>query len=126
MAARALAHEPVRVVDDQWGSPTSAHDLADHIIDLMTIGVPAGTYHGTNGGAATWFDLARAVYEELGADAALVSPVASDGFPTRARRPAWSVLGRDATIREGATPMRGWREALADVVVRIAREPMGD
>ena len=119
MVARALAATEVRVVDDQHGAPTSAADLAHHIIDLVEAGIRTGTHHGTNAGAATWFAFAREIYRLLGADPGLVSPVATSEHPTPAARPAWSVLGHEATVRAGVRPMRDWVEALADVLPRI-------
>lgn len=119
MAARALGSVAVKVVDDQHGTPTSADDLAHHIIDLVEAGIRTGTHHGTNAGTATWFAFAREIYRLLGAEPGLVSPVATSEHPTPAARPAWSVLGHEATVRAGVQPMRDWVEALADVLPRI-------
>ena len=119
MAARALAGDAVRVIDDQHGAPTSADDLAGHIIDLVTAGVGAGTYHGTNTGAATWFGFAREIYRLLGVDPGLVSSIHASEYPARAARPAWSILGTDNTARAGVAPMRPWSEALAEALPRI-------
>ena len=75
-------------------------------------GIAPGIYHGTNAGATTWFGLARAVFELLGADPERVRPTTSAAFVRPAPRPAYSVLGHDAWVREGLEPMRPWRDAL--------------
>ena len=121
MLRRALAGTAVRVVDDQHGQPTLSTDLAWHIIDLVTIGAPAGTYHGTNSGATTWFQFARLIYELAGADTSLVSPVPSSEYPTPATRPSNSVLGHARTISAGVPEMRSWDDALRASISNIMK-----
>lgn len=112
MLRRALSGAAVRVVDDQLGQPTLADDLARHIIDLVTSGAPVGVYHGTNSGRATWCDLAREIFDLAGAGTGLVSPVGTSEYPTRAVRPANSVLGHARTVEAGVAEMRQWDLAL--------------
>lgn len=112
MLRRALSGAAVRVVDDQLGQPTLADDLARHIVDLVTSGAPVGVYHGTNSGQATWCDLAREIFDLAGAGTGLVSPVDTSEYPTRAVRPANSVLGHARTLNAGVTEMRQWDVAL--------------
>lgn len=106
----------VRVVDDQRGNPTYARDLADGLLELAARTwerpVPGGILHATNAGAATWYDLARAVFEEVGADPARVQPCTSAEFARPAPRPAYSVLDGAAWAAAGLTPLRPWRVAL--------------
>lgn len=111
MLRRALAGAAVRVVEDQFGQPTLAEDLARHIIDIVASSTPFGVYHGTNSGSASWYDFATALYEFAGADTSLVSPVASTEYPTKAVRPSNSVLGHDRTVTAGMSEMRPWRDA---------------
>ncbi|SFO94191.1 dTDP-4-dehydrorhamnose reductase [Geodermatophilus dictyosporus] len=121
MAGRAAAGAPVSVVDDQVGSPTWSAGLA---AGLVTVGERAGPVppllHLTDAGAVSWFGLARAVYEELGADAGLVSPTSTAAFPRPAPRPPWSVLDGSAWLAAGLPAPRPWREALA-LAVRTLR-----
>lgn len=100
------------VVDDQRGQPTWTRDLAEQIVALVDSGAPAGIYHGTNSGEATWFDFAQAVLEESGADPSRITPTDSSSFVRPAPRPAYSVLGHGNWSAVGLSPMRPWREAL--------------
>ncbi len=110
--------DTLRVVDDQRGCPTYARDLADGLLELASRadGIPGGILHATNAGEATWFDLARAVFEEIGADPERVHPCSSDEFVRPAPRPAYSVLDDSAWVGAGLTPLRPWREALHEAI----------
>lgn len=108
--------DTVEVVDDQRGQPTWTHDLARHLIDLVTSGAPAGTYHGTASGDVTWCGLVRHLLELTGSDPARVHPTTTDRFPRPAPRPAYSVLGHRRWADAGLVPMRAWDEALAEAV----------
>ncbi|MDP9429049.1 MAG: dTDP-4-dehydrorhamnose reductase, partial [Actinomycetota bacterium] len=97
MAGRALDGAPVSVVDDQVGSPTWAADLAAGLVALGVRPEPVPpVLHRTDAGAVSWYGLAHAVYEEVGADPALVTPTTTAAFPRPAPRPAWSVLDGSA------------------------------
>ena len=100
------------VVDDQIGQPTWTGDLARQLIALVDADAPAGVYHGTNAGQASWFDFARAVFEVAGLDPERVLPTDSSAFVRPAPRPSYSVLGHDAWARVGVPAPRDWREAL--------------
>ncbi|MBO0827937.1 MAG: dTDP-4-dehydrorhamnose reductase [Streptosporangiales bacterium] len=106
----------VDVVTDQRGQPTWALDIADRLVRLGHSGAPAGVYHATNGGSASWYDLAREVFTLAGADADRVRPTTSEAFRRPAPRPAYSVLASTAAERHGLPPMRHWRDALAAAV----------
>ncbi len=116
MLRLAASHDTVSVVTDQVGQPTWTGDLAARIVELVRSDAPAGTYHGTNAGQASWFDFTRAIYQELGLDPERVLPTDSTAFVRPAPRPAYSVLGHDGWQRAGLAPMRDWREALAAAV----------
>ncbi|MEV6214224.1 dTDP-4-dehydrorhamnose reductase [Nocardia sp. NPDC051833] len=112
--------ETVTVVDDQLGSPTSAADLAAALLELSTRPAAPRVLHATNSGTATWFDLAVAVFTEVGADPARVLPCDSSAFPRPAPRPSYSVLSPAAWDAAGLTPLRPWRSALADALRRLS------
>lgn len=112
--------DTVTVVDDQLGSPTSAADLAAALLELSTRPDAPRVLHATNSGTATWFDLAVAVFTEVGADPARVLPCDSSAFPRPAPRPAYSVLSPAAWDAAGLTPLRPWRSALADALRRVS------
>lgn len=104
--------DTVDVVDDQLGSPTYAVDLAAGLLELANRPAAPRLLHATNTGRATWFELARAVFEEIGADPDRVRPCDSTAFPRPARRPAYSVLSDRSWVAAGLTPFRPWRAAL--------------
>lgn len=114
MASLARAAQPVRVVSDQRGNPTWAADLAEGLIALALASerIPKGVLHCVNTTAATWFDLARAVFVEAGADPELVRPCRSTEYPRPATRPANSVLDTAEWTAAGLPPLRPWRAAL--------------
>lgn len=106
------SRDSVEVVDDQRGSPTWSRDVAQAIVSLVAARAPAGTYHATSSGDTTWCGLARAVFEELGADPERVHPTTTDRFPRPAPRPAYSVLGHGAWADAGVAPIGEWRRRL--------------
>ncbi|HXA63030.1 MAG TPA: dTDP-4-dehydrorhamnose reductase [Streptosporangiaceae bacterium] len=116
MVRLAAERDTVDVVDDQYGQPTWTMDLAAQLVALVTAEAPPGVYHGTNAGRTSWYGLAREVFTLLGLDPARVRPVAGEAFPRPASRPANSVLGHDGWAAAGLTPMRAWREALAEAL----------
>ena len=104
----------VRVVIDQVGQPTSASDLAKQLVELGLSNSPAGIYHGTNSGQATWFEFAQEIFKLSGANVGRVTPVSSSEYPRPAKRPSYSVLSHDAWANTSVNPLRDWRSALAD------------
>lgn len=116
MLRLAASNDTVSVVDDQVGQPTWTADLARQIVELVDSEAPAGVYHGTNAGSASWFEFARAVFESNGLDPERVRPTDSSAFVRPAPRPAFSVLGHGSWAAAGLSPMRPWREALAEAV----------
>jgi dTDP-4-dehydrorhamnose reductase len=109
----------VRVVNDQVGQPTSASDLAKQLVELGLSKSPAGIYHGTNSGKATWFEFAQEIFKLTGADVGRVTPVSSSEYPRPAMRPPYSVLSHDAWANTSVNPLRDWRIALADAMPAI-------
>lgn len=118
MARLAAERDTLRVVDDQHGSPTWTADLADGLVALAQGAeqVPAGVLHCVNAGATTWFGLARAVFEEIGADPERVQPCTTAEFPRPAPRPANSVLDTGGWTAAGLPALRPWRAALTAAV----------
>jgi dTDP-4-dehydrorhamnose reductase len=108
--ARARAGEPLRVVDDQRGSPTMSADLAAALATLMDSG-ERGTFHVTNSGECTWHDLAVAACEDAGIRAE-VGRLSTAELARPARRPAYSVLDTERYTLAAGAAMPGWRDAL--------------
>ena len=111
MLALAKDRDLLRVVDDQFGSPTSTLELAPALWDVLELGQEQ-VYHAACDGECTWFGLACATLEEGGVQGVEIEPCTTDEFPRPARRPAHSVLdcGRLEQLR-GRT-LAPWREAL--------------
>jgi dTDP-4-dehydrorhamnose reductase len=120
MANLALNEEgEVRVINDQIGQPTFARDLAKQIVELVLSEAPAGIYHGTNSGQATWFEFAQEIFKLVGAEASRVIPISTSEFSRPARRPAYSVLGHDAWAGTSVPAMRSWKIALEEAMPAI-------
>jgi dTDP-4-dehydrorhamnose reductase len=102
----------VSVVNDQRGSPTWSRDLAGGLVAIGGSAAEPGIYHCTNAGETTWFGLAQAIFEELGADPGRVSPTTTEAFPRPAPRPAYSVLGNRRWRAANLPAMPHWRDAL--------------
>lgn len=102
----------IQVVDDQYGQPTWTVPVAEHIADLIAVRAPAGIYHATSVGQATWCELAREVFTLLGTDPGRVQAVSSDAVRRPAPRPGCSVLGHEGWARAGLAPLPDWRALL--------------
>lgn len=109
----------VRVVNDQVGQPTSASDLAKQLVELGLSISPAGIYHGTNSGQATWFEFAQEIFNLAGADVGRLTPVSSSEYQRPAKRPSYSVLSHDAWVSTSVESLRDWQIALADAMPAI-------
>jgi dTDP-4-dehydrorhamnose reductase len=111
--------DSIGVVADQRGTPTLAEDLAAFIFSLVSSDCEAyGTYHFTNEGETTWYDFAREIHR-LGREHGLlerdceIKALTTDQYPTKAKRPAYSVLSKEKcrTVL-GVTPP-DWKTSLA-------------
>lgn len=101
------------VVNDQFGRPTFAADLAGAIRRLVDKRV-TGVVHFANAGDATWFELATEALLREGHGDVRVRPVPTGEFPRPAPRPRWSVLDTALYERLTGCAPRSWREALGD------------
>lgn len=110
--------ETLNVVDDQWGCPTYVSVLTDRILEMLAVEKSGAAdtrghiHHLTDGGRATWFDLARTVFRYLGADPDRVRPCTSEEFPRPAPRPKFSVLADASWSELGFAPPEDWRRSL--------------
>lgn len=112
------SREEVRVVSDQYGSPTYAPHLARAIGRLIET-ESFGTYHLAGSGQASWYELARTLYELLGI-ARPVVPVATADFPRPAERPRYAAL---TTIQSPRIVLPPWREGLAEFARAVGEKP---
>jgi dTDP-4-dehydrorhamnose reductase len=106
--------KPLKVVNDQVGSPTYTMDLAQATLGLIDVGA-SGIWHVTNSEQTTWYDFAAAIFREFNLGPSL-SSISSDEWkstrPDSAIRPRYSVLDVEPVAKSLGQPMRSWREAL--------------
>ena len=115
---RLLAEkDALRVVNDQFGSPTLTDDLARLLRELMGRGY--GIYHATNSGVCTWYEFAVEIAERQGICKQII-PVTSEEFDRPAKRPANSALNDTMLRLEGIPPLRHWEDALDDYLSRTS------
>lgn len=101
----------VGVVADQIGSPTFTPDLAVLLVDMITT-EKYGVYHATNEGYCSWYEFACEIFKTAGMDQVKVSPLTSDAFPVKAKRPANSRMDKTALDRAGFNRLPSWQDAL--------------
>ncbi|MBA4356232.1 MAG: dTDP-4-dehydrorhamnose reductase [Desulfovibrio sp.] len=113
----AAQRPELKVVDDQFGSPTCTTDLAKLTVALLKQGA-TGLLHAANSGQASWFELAAEAVR-LADRPCRVLAIPTSGYPTRAKRPANSALDISATASLAGHTPRHWREALAEYVAGL-------
>lgn len=117
----------VKVVEDQWGSPTYTVDLAGVILKIIEDdAVGYGIYHFTNEGMTNWYEFARDIYKKAkglglieGKKKVEILPVKTEEYPTTARRPRYSALSKEKIIKEFNLKIRGWDKALEDFLISL-------
>jgi len=123
--------EVITVVDDQWGSPTYAADLAEVILKIIETGSDKfGIYHFANEGVTNWYEFARAIYDKsksLGiinrSKKVEIKPIKTEEYPTAAIRPQYSVLSKDKVKKEFNLKIRNWYKALEDFLNILSLRP---
>ena len=121
MLALGDTHDEISVVNDQKGSPTWAHDLAQAVVKLIDhygLKPVHETFHFTNEGAVTWFDFARTIME-IGGRNCEVHPITTDQYPTKAKRPAYSVLDLSKFKEVTGMEIPSWRDSLVKCIEEI-------
>jgi dTDP-4-dehydrorhamnose reductase len=129
MLRLAKTQSNIRVVSDQSGAPTSAHDLALFLqsLALSHDNMPHkwGTYHFANDGQTHWAGVAEYVFKiarQLGMPAAHVEHIRTADYPTRAKRPAQSLLDLELTKHTFGINIRPWQNAVADIVAELSAQ----
>jgi len=106
----------LKVVDDQFVSPTFTLYLAEKIYQLVG-GKAAGLFHVTSEGHCSWYQFTKKILELTGVPCDL-QPVSSTEFPSPAKRPDFSVLESERLQKEGYGLLPDWQEALAEYLIR--------
>ena len=115
MIGLARQDKPLRVVNDQVLTPTSTMDVAASVRRLVTTD-RYGLYHLTNAGDCSWHEFARTIFDFAGLQPELTA-VPSAAFPTKAKRPNYSVLDNQRLRNEGFEDLPHWRDSLRRYVV---------
>lgn len=114
----------LRVVADQIGGPTPAADIARALVTLATAlqaGATGGTYHFAGSPATSWADFARAIFQIAGQGVS-VEDIASEDYPTPARRPRNSRLECGALKADFGIDAPDWHAGLAEVIAELKGE----
>ena len=101
----------VSVVNDQIGSPTYTYDLARLLADMIQTD-RYGRYHATNEGLCSWYEFACEIFRQAGMDEVKVTPVDSEGFPAKAKRPSNSRMSKEKLTENGFERLPSWQDAL--------------
>jgi dTDP-4-dehydrorhamnose reductase len=101
----------VRVVDDEWTTPTPTIEVAQQIVTLLKRNAEFGLYHATSEGACTWYEFAKATFEITGTNVKLERARPGE-FAVKVARPKYSVLENAALKRQGLNVFSDWRTGL--------------
>lgn len=109
-------HDKLTVVNDQIGSPTYTYDLAKLLVDMAETD-KYGRYHATNEGFCSWYEFACEIFRQASEKNPLykkleVSPVSSDMYPAKAKRPSNSRMNKDKLTENGFKKLPVWQDAL--------------
>ncbi|WP_330393401.1 dTDP-4-dehydrorhamnose reductase [Anaeromicropila populeti] len=105
-------NQEIRVVKDQFGTPTSAYELAKLILFLIET-EDYGIYHGTCEGSTSWYEFAKEIFKLSEREPVLI-PVKSEEYPAKVKRPKYSVLENHRLNTTTDYRMKEWKEALRD------------
>lgn len=113
-------HDTIRVVNDQYGSPTYTYDLARLLVDMVQT-EKYGIYHATNEGSCSWYEFACAIFKEAGIQVNVI-PVTTEEYGAKAKRPANSRMNNDKLTENGFEKLPPWQDALARYVKILMSE----
>ncbi len=134
MLRLARERDELRIVNDQYGAPTTAGMIASATTQALsqwlgwneqTRNAALGTYHLCAGGHCSWFEFAQSIVARahqagLIGRIPVVVPITTAGYPTRARRPAWSVLDTTKIRTAFGLHLAGWERGLDAVIGELA------
>lgn len=111
--------DELRIIADQVGTPTYAIDLANFILHIVTTKSTAyGTYHYSNEGVTSWFDFARAIFDISQTNVKAI-PIRTDEYPTKATRPAYSVMDKTKAKQTFNIEIPYWRDSLITCIGKL-------
>jgi dTDP-4-dehydrorhamnose reductase len=104
--------DELKIIVDQVGTPTYAIDLAGAILDIITSGTESfGVYHYSNEGVTSWYDFAKGIFDISGTQVKTY-PIRTSEYPTRATRPAFSVMDKTKIKKTFGLEIPYWRDSL--------------
>ncbi len=111
--------DEINVVNDQIGSPTYANDLAEAIMQIISLKQwHPGIYNYSNDAVISWFDFAEAI-KDLSGSTCKINPISTSQFPTPAKRPSYSVLDKKKIQDVYGISMKNWRDSLAGCLEKL-------
>lgn len=109
----------LNIIADQVGTPTYAIDLSNAIFDIIQSGSDAyGIYHYSNEGVTSWFDFARAIFD-ISETKVKTNPIPGSAYPTKATRPAFSVMDKSKIKSTFNIDIPYWRDSLIKCINEI-------
>ena len=121
MLKLAETHDTLRVVDDQFGSPTYTYDLSRLLVDMVETD-KYGIYHATNEGICSWYEFACAIFKEAGlGDKITVNPVSTAEYGAKAARPYNSRMSKEKLTENGFEKLPTWQDALHRYVAELEK-----
>ena len=111
MIKLAETRNDINVVSDQIGAPTYTKDLAEFIVSLVLTN-KYGTYHGVNEGYCSWYEFAKVIFEKT-ESSININPISSKEYPTKAKRPLNSKLGKANSDVANIKRLPDWKDALS-------------
>lgn len=115
----AKTHDTIRVVNDQFGSPTYTYDLARLLVD-MALTDKYGIYHATNEGTCSWYEFACSIFREAGVNVNVI-PVTTAEYGAKAKRPANSRMDNSKLTENGFEKLPAWQDALARYAAELMK-----
>lgn len=110
----------VKVVDDQIGSPTYTFDLAKLLVDMIET-EQYGAYHATNEGICSWYEFAKEIFQEANMKEVTVTPVSSEEFPVKAKRPKNSRMSKEKLVQNGFSLLPSWQDAVKRYIKELKK-----
>jgi dTDP-4-dehydrorhamnose reductase len=111
--------DELKIIADQVGTPTYAIDLAGFILHIIKMNSKAyGIYHYSNEGVTSWFDFARAIFD-ISSTHVKTIPIRTDEYPTKAMRPAYSVMDKSKAKQTFNIEIPYWRDSLITCLGRV-------
>ena len=104
------------VIFDQVGTPTYARDLARAIFAAIRQGVVPGVYHFSNEGVCSWYDFTKAIHRLAGITTCQVNPLHTSEYPTKAKRPHYSVLDKTKIKNTYGIEVPYWEDSLKECI----------